>query len=95
MIRVNQAFTEALKRPTAKGGRGWKYADNDSMLASACDMWGGTLCLNGIAVYKWARRYERRFWIKCTANDIKEGLMIAVFNDCTIAKALEMLREAH
>lgn len=85
---MNSEYHQALKRPTTSKGRGWSYADNESMLAALCQAIGANLCLQPEAIWEWCKlngcNYDqlRHYSIK----DLEDCLLLAIFNDCTIEK---------
>lgn len=56
-------YKEAMDAP-AKEGKGWKYADNDSMCAALAESMGRMFCLNPASVYWWIQ--------ECYGGDYKE-----------------------
>lgn len=50
-------YKDALSRPTGKGGKGWAYADKDSMQAMASQSLGLAHAMTPERIYEWGNKY--------------------------------------
>ena len=75
-------FAQAIKTPKA----GWKYADDEHMLAALSDALARNCCLNAEQVFDWAKkRSNYRDLLRASRRLIDNAadmeLLIAVLND--------------
>ena len=77
-----KTFAEAIKTPR----KGWKYANDEQMLAVLCDVLARHCCLNAGQVFEWARKHSRyRDLLQASQRLIDNAadmeLLVAVLND--------------
>lgn len=86
------SYKKALAAPTAKGGRGWKYADADSMQAAMAQALGLQFCLNPQSIYDWATRHGVS--LRAERNRLMKAdvLLVAVLNNWSIERAEQELK---
>jgi hypothetical protein len=83
----NETYKQAMKAPTAKGGRGWKYAGDASTQATLAFSLGVKWCINADAIYDWANRHDvRLFDERKKLHDTADLLLVAVLNDWSIER---------
>ncbi len=76
-------YTEAIKTPA----RGWKYADDEQMMAALCENLGRTCCLNPSQIFDWAKKRDMDYpTLRQEAPQLSEHpadmvLLVAVLND--------------
>lgn len=82
-----ESYKQAMKAPTAKGGRGWKYAGDASMQATVAMALGAKCCIVAESIYDWANRHDvRLFDDRKKLHDTDDLLLIAVLNDWSIER---------
>ena len=89
-----QTYSQAIKAPTAKNGKGWANASASSMQAALSQALGLTFCLNPEAIFDWANRHgvnltDRRKQLSETAD----LLLVAVLNDWDLETTERNLKE--
>ena len=89
----NLTYRQALKQPTSKGGRGWKYAGPVSMQAAMAQALGVQYCLNGKAIYEWANRHHVHLWQERKRLQAPDLLLVAVLNDWDLERAEKELKD--
>lgn len=75
-------YAQALETPK----RGWKYADDEQMLAVLAETLARHCCLNAEKVFEWAKKHSsyrdlRKASSRLVANAAQMELLIAVLND--------------
>ena len=92
MANIKSDYKKAMSRPTGKNGRGWKYADDDSMAASYAEILGHKFCMRPDAIYAWAKKHNvdllknwtRLYQQKVTDVFADDSLVILVLNDLSL-----------
>ena len=87
-----QTYQQAMKAPTAKGGRGWKYADAASMQAATAQALAVQHCLNPKAVYDWANRHHVSLFDQRKRLMTPDLLLVAVLNDWSVDRAEQEMK---
>jgi hypothetical protein len=75
-------FAQAIKTPRA----GWKYANDEQLLAALAETLARHCCLNAEKVFDWAKKHSsyrdlRRASKRLIDNAAKMELLVAVLND--------------
>lgn len=91
----DMTYQQAIKAPTGKHGRGWKYADAASMQAAMAQALGVKWCLSPEAIWSWANRHDVSLWEhRKKLTSVNDLLLVAVLNNWTLGEAEEQLRKA-
>ena len=80
-------FAEAIETPKA----GWKYANDEQLLAALSENLARHCCLNAQNVFEWAQKHSnyrdlRKASKRLIANAAKMELLVAVLNDEPLGK---------
>ena len=91
----DQSYKAAMKAPTGKGGRGWKYASAASDQAALAEALGWKWCLNAEAIYYWGNRHNVvLFEHRKRLYDDPDLLLVAVLNDWSIERTEREIAKA-
>ena len=80
MLYAN-TYHQALAAPTARNGRGWKYAGEASTQAAMAQALGIQHCLNPKAIFDWANRHHVRLFDERKRLMTPDLLLVAVLNN--------------
>ena len=80
-------FAQAIKTPKA----GWKYANDEQMLAALADALARNCCLNAEQVFNWAKKHSNyhdllRASHRLIDNAADMELLVAVLNDLPLGQ---------
>lgn len=80
-------YVQAIQTPK----RGWKYANDEQMLAALADTLARRCCLNAEKVFNWAKKHSnyrdlRRASKRLIENAVGMELLTAVLNDLPLGK---------
>jgi pimeloyl-ACP methyl ester carboxylesterase len=91
----DMTYQQAIKAPTGKGGRGWKYADAASMQAAYAQALGVQYCLTPEAIWDWANRHDVSLWQhRKRLTSVADLLLVAVLNNWSLDHAEKQLKGA-
>jgi hypothetical protein len=90
-----ETYETALAAPTARKGKGWKYAEGASMQAAYAMALGTTHCMNAQAIYDWANRHDVSLRDqRKRLQPFNDVLLVAVLNDLPLDQTEKELQQA-
>ena len=91
----DQSYKAAMKAPTGKGGRGWKYAGEASTQATLAFSLAVKWCITSEAIYNWANQHGiRLFDERKRLHETDDLLLVAVLNDWSLSRTEKELEKA-